>query len=574
MTTISSGFTVQIYEVLANIHYSWFSGVSTQLCRCGARECRGSVGKRSDGKKASPAADELPTKRNKKRDQPHAKKLIRKKPVKASNARIMHPIKAPVKASKKSAGTITLVSPIKAKKPISKAVVPAKPKDKKLSMTTVQRQSKRTIDEKKSTTVSLKKTNSKVFKVTKTYSKKQVTNSQVVKRTLVEEQKPNTKKAKKTIEAQIKNTLQPQTKKQSRKVNTDPVVIEKAVDRAKLPIPKKRGRPRKVSLLCANPDDRSSSEVSSNSRKILNTRKTAKESPETFRGWSVTSDSEDDIIKVTPKQKNIIPRKPSTKKTQTKASKPRGIPPSCSKKPITTTPNDDNDSNADYETEVEASVGKKKKKDRYGGALLAKKPRGRPKGSKSTVKLPKSQLKPDSDLVYPCSAPNGSGGLTSINTGTFYGSTGGIRRAQAYTEMLYQRPVLPLNRALKRSRDDESTGSSDTYRNRRQSSEDTPITELTNSSWSEVDEKLNSSTITNSSKLTEYRDMPIALENQDIENQASKRQKTFPDLNGSRKIDSIPVDGTTTVSDNVKRILGVDHRERQFNTEPEPLVLY
>ena len=344
--------------------------MSTQVCRCGSRECRGSLGKRSDGRKTSPSDDERSSGRGKARvrgkDLP-PKKIIRKKVVKALNARLVkHPLKTSTKIK-----PVTTMSPVRRRGIV--VVSPKKTKSRRLSTTTVEKQSKRTVDEKELTTISLKKTKSKVFKVTKTYSKKEVTNSQVVKRTLVEEQPIKAKagrKQQKTIEDVVKNTLKPQTSRRGTKTDLKPAALagikEQLLSKTSSQPSKKSSKLRKIDLICASPKNPPSKEYNS-AKKALGRK------VNDIRGWSMESDEESEDTKSSAKKRGkqmksyIIPLKQGKQARKVvKNPKPKGIPPSRTKKVANPRQEEENDDDASaYETEAESSSHKIKEGTSY-----------------------------------------------------------------------------------------------------------------------------------------------------------------------------------------------------------------
>jgi len=523
--------------------------VSSQVCRCGARNCRGSLGKRSDGKKASSDDDDSTGRGRGHGKGSKPKKVIRKKIVKASNARI-------IKNTSKVAGKtnkITQVNPPNK----SKAVALDASKKGRLSSTTIEKQSQRTVDKKESTTISLKKTKSKVFKVTKTYSKKEVTNSQVVKKTLVEEQpikKASIKQPKKSVATLVTETLKPKTYRNTIKPKLYSERIQKAAILAEILDPTIPTKPKKINLICNSPGSSVKSSVTKKPVKSLRIngptvgKATTSKNQSASREWSIESKSDTEMTKA-PIQKKAKPQKPTSApsralakkqaaKSVSKATKKtRGIPPpaTAQKQAVSQPELDDNDDGA-YETEVDFPRAKLKTKattKKEGKSAKSKtddertrRKRGRPRGclgkKSDDTTAPTSKRNIDSDLVYPCSASIG-GVATSINTGTFYGLTGGVTRTPAYEELLYQRPVMPsLHRAIKRSRDDNSIDSSETYR--RPGSDDTPLTELTNSIYSETEEIADKYMLHKNKTNDKTTRVPPETNNmQDL--QASKRQR-------------------------------------------------
>ncbi|KAF3930208.1 hypothetical protein ABW20_dc0102678 [Dactylellina cionopaga] len=96
-------------ELTYDYNFSWFSGGSTQLCRCGTERCRGLVGKRNERRVSTPIPEPpKPVKRPravKAAPAPKpAKREIRKRVVKASNARIIKTKKGPAGKAATAAG--------------------------------------------------------------------------------------------------------------------------------------------------------------------------------------------------------------------------------------------------------------------------------------------------------------------------------------------------------------------------------------------------------------------------------------------------------------------------------------
>ncbi|KAK6353378.1 hypothetical protein TWF696_005345 [Orbilia brochopaga] len=99
-------------ELTYDYNFSWFSGGSTQLCRCGTEQCRGLVGKRNERRVSTPIPEPPPkvVKRVKAPPKP-IKREIRKKVVKASNARVVKTKKAPASKAVAAAGSKRKVTP-------------------------------------------------------------------------------------------------------------------------------------------------------------------------------------------------------------------------------------------------------------------------------------------------------------------------------------------------------------------------------------------------------------------------------------------------------------------------------
>ncbi|KAK6341909.1 hypothetical protein TWF730_001394 [Orbilia blumenaviensis] len=111
-------------ELTYDYNFSWFSGGSTQLCRCGTEQCRGLVGKRNERRISTPIPEPAPkpikrTRAVKPPPKP-VKREIRKKVVKASNARV-------VKTKKGPAGKAAAAGPKGRKAAPKKVAVKPKP---------------------------------------------------------------------------------------------------------------------------------------------------------------------------------------------------------------------------------------------------------------------------------------------------------------------------------------------------------------------------------------------------------------------------------------------------------------
>ncbi|KAI5801437.1 hypothetical protein DFH27DRAFT_556824 [Peziza echinospora] len=142
-------------ELTYDYNFNWFSGVSQQICRCGAESCRGAMGKRSDGRKT----------------------IVEEKPVKVGKKKKANRIQASITVEKAKSGTkttkaIKATSATKATKATaSKAVVKATKTYKVTNATKTSKPSK-----------AMK---TRVFKVVKKTTVKKVINKKVVKKTVV-----------------------------------------------------------------------------------------------------------------------------------------------------------------------------------------------------------------------------------------------------------------------------------------------------------------------------------------------------------------------------------------------------
>ncbi|KAF3086749.1 hypothetical protein TWF569_004193 [Orbilia oligospora] len=137
-------------ELTYDYNFSWFSGGSTQLCRCGTEQCRGLVGKRNERRISTPIPEPAPkpVKRTRTVKAPPkpAKREIRKKVVKASNARVVKTKKGPAgKASaagpkgRKTAPKKVAVKPKPAARILAKKAVAKKAATKKVAAKRVAR---------------------------------------------------------------------------------------------------------------------------------------------------------------------------------------------------------------------------------------------------------------------------------------------------------------------------------------------------------------------------------------------------------------------------------------------------
>ncbi|KAF3917272.1 hypothetical protein AA313_de0204346 [Arthrobotrys entomopaga] len=116
-------------ELTYDYNFSWFSGGSTQLCRCGTEKCRGLVGKRNERRVSTPIPEPAPkvakrTRAVKPAPVKPVKREIRKKVVKASNARV---VKTKKGAAAKATTSSTAVGARRRGGPAKKVAVKPKP---------------------------------------------------------------------------------------------------------------------------------------------------------------------------------------------------------------------------------------------------------------------------------------------------------------------------------------------------------------------------------------------------------------------------------------------------------------